>query len=252
MKLALCQLDTPFEDKEAARRRIAGLVKALPAGAAVDWLIFPEMSLTSFSMNRRKTTLSARDLAFFRGIAKARSAFVSFGGVQGGRNRLLTVDRTGRLVSSYAKIHLFTRLEEEKSYEPGSRPAPFALDGARVFPAVCYDLRFSYLFWDAAPTTDIYVVIACWPARRAEHWATLLRARAIENQCFVVGVNRTGRDPDFEYGGLSAVYDPMGVEVRNCGAREGLYLADLDVRRVAETRERLLFLKDRRAWPTPA
>ncbi|MBI4677489.1 MAG: hypothetical protein HY748_07900 [Elusimicrobia bacterium] len=249
MKIALCQWDIAYEDKEANKRKIKRLIHGLPKGKAVDWLIFPEMTLTSFSMKPRVTTLTDADLAFFAGLAKERSAFVSFGGVREGRNLLITLDRSGRTVSSYAKAHLFARLGEEKAYKPGDKPENFLLDRARVSPTVCYDLRFPYLYWDLAGRTDVFVVIACWPTRRAENWATLLRARAIENLCYVVGVNRMGRDPGFEYCGRSAVYDPMGVEVAACGGKEGVFTADIALSRVAETRRKLPFLKDRKPWP---
>jgi predicted amidohydrolase len=199
-------------------------------------------------MKPGKTTLSPEDMGFFSAMAKERSAFVSFGGVRGGRNRLITLDRSGREVSSYAKTHLFTRLKEEKAYAQGSKPETFALEGARVSPTVCFDLRFAYLYWNLGPKTDVFVNIACWPTRRVEHWTTLLRARSIENLCFVVGVNRVGRDPDFEYCGRSAVFDPMGVQVLDCGGKEGVFTADIAVESVAETRRRLPFLKDRKPW----
>ncbi|MBI5883943.1 MAG: carbon-nitrogen family hydrolase [Elusimicrobia bacterium] len=248
MKLGLCQLDCAFEDKAATKRRIARLLRRIPPGKALDWLLFPEMTLTSFSMKPRKTALSREDMSFFIAIAKERSAFVSFGGVRGGRNLLITLDRSGREVSSYAKTHLFTRLKEEDAYTQGSKPETFSLEGARVSPTVCFDLRFAYLYWNLGPKTDIFVNIACWPTRREEHWLTLLRARAIENLCYSVGVNRVGRDPDFEYCGRSGIYDPMGVQVLDCGCKEGVFTADISVESVAETRARLPFLKDRKAW----
>ncbi|MBI5625502.1 MAG: hypothetical protein HY924_17115 [Elusimicrobia bacterium] len=248
MKLGLCQLKPAFERKTANRSRIARLLRRLPQAKKLDWLIFPEMTLTSFSMKPKLTTLSSEDIEFFADIAKQRSAFVSFGGVLKGCNRIITLDRSGQQVSSYAKTHLFSRLKEERAYKPGAKTETFLLDGARISPTVCFDLRFAYLYWNMGPKTDVFVNIACWPTRREEHWLTLLRARAIENLCFSVGVNRVGRDPDFEYCGRSAVFDPMGAPVLVCGGKEGVFLADIDIAAVAQTRARLPFLKDRRPW----
>jgi len=151
--------------------------------------------------------------------------------------------------SSYAKIHLFSVGEETKFYTPGSKAAPFALKGCSISPFVCYDLRFPYLFWNQAALTEIFVVIANWPASREEHWRALLRCRAIENQCFVVGVNRVGRDPFHEYGGGSLVVDPWGAIIADAGRSEGITTAIIDPKLVVQTREKFLFSLDRK---TPA
>ncbi|MFA6317474.1 MAG: nitrilase-related carbon-nitrogen hydrolase [Elusimicrobiota bacterium] len=248
MKIGICQLAPCFERKEATKSRIARLLNKVPRGRKPDWLIFPEMTLSSFSMDPEAATINTEDIGFFSRIARERKAFVSFGGVMDRRNLFITLDRSGRKVSSYAKNHLFTRLDEQKSYLPGSRTETFRLDGVRISPTVCFDLRFAYLYWRLGPKTDVFVDIACWPTRRRDHWLTLLRARAIENLCFTVGVNRTGRDPDFGYCGRSVIFDPMGNLVLDCGSREGVFFADIDPAAVAATRKKLPFLKDRKAW----
>ena len=105
-----------------------------------------------------------------------------------------------------------------------------------------------YLFWNTAAEADLYVVIASWPARRAEHWMRLLQARAIENQCYVVGVNRTGRDPMLEYSGNSMIFDPLGKVVLDCKTGEGVFITDTEIIRelIVKTRTRFPFIKDRR------
>ncbi|MDD5627648.1 MAG: carbon-nitrogen family hydrolase [Elusimicrobia bacterium] len=248
MKIALCQLDMPWEDKAAAKARILSLMDKLPARDRLDWVVFPEMTLSGFSMDKAKTTVDDSDLAFFADLARRRRTCVSFGGVQDGFNRLITMDESGKLVSSYSKIHLYSFGKEDGTYRPGSRPEKFSLRGLSVVPAVCFDLRFPYLFWNAAAQADLYVVIASWPMRRAEHWMRLLQARAIENQAYVVGVNRTGKDPLLEYSGNSMIFDPLGKVVLDCGTGEGVFLAEAEVDRalVEKTRTRFPFLKDRR------
>ncbi|MCX5797042.1 MAG: carbon-nitrogen family hydrolase [Elusimicrobia bacterium] len=248
MKIALCQLDMAWEDKAATKRRILSLMSDCPPKDRIGWVVFPEMTLTGFSMDAAKTALDEADLAFFAELARTRRACVSFGGVQGGCNNLITLDASGQVISTYSKTHLFSMGKEDASYRPGARPERFDLDGLSVVPAVCYDLRFPYLFWNQAARADVFVVIACWPARRAEHWMRLLQARAIENQCYVVGVNRTGRDPLLEYSGNSMIFDPMGEVVLDCRQGEGLFVAaaDVDKTLVAQTRTRLPFFKDRR------
>jgi len=248
MKIAICQLDMVWEDKAATKAKILSLLKSRPSQERMDWLVFPEMTLSGFSMDKEKSTLDASDRAFFADLARRQQAFVSYGGVQDGRNDLITVDPSGQTVSAYSKIHLYSFGKEDQTYRPGDRLDKFPLLGLRVVPAVCFDLRFPYLFWNAAADTDLFVVIASWPARRSEHWMRLLQARAIENQCYVVGVNRTGRDPLLEYSGNSMVFDPLGKVVLDCGTAEGVFTAagDVDQALVAKTRTRFPFIKDRR------
>ena len=118
-----------------------------------------------------------------------------------------------------------------------------------IAPIICFDLRFPYLFWNQASQTDLFVVVSSWPARRAEHWMRLLQARAIENQAYVVGVNRTGRDPSLEYGGNSMIFDPLGKILLDCQGKEGIFLCPEDITQsfVLKTRSRFPFLKERRA-----
>ena len=248
MKIALCQLDMAWEDKAATKQRILSLMSDGSPKDRIDWVVFPEMTLTGFSMNTAKTTLDEADLSFFAELARAHHACVSFGGVQGGCNNLITMDESGQVISTYAKTHLFSTGKEDAVYRPGRRPERFILHDLAVVPAVCYDLRFPYLFWNEAARTDLFVVIASWPAQRAEHWMRLLQARAIENQCYVVGVNRTGQDPLLSYSGNSMIFDPMGKVVLDCRQDEGLFVAsaDVDKAQVAQTRARMPFLKDRR------
>ena len=115
-------------------------------------------------------------------------------------------------------------------------------------PAVCFDLRFPYLFWSQAPRADLFLVAAAWPARRAEHWRGLLYARAVETQAYCAGVNRLGREGKLEFSGGSACFDPLGKVVADAGTAEGIRLAELpvDPALVARTRERFPFLAARR------
>lgn len=247
MKIALCQLDMAWEDKEANKKKISSMVEAFPGIKNTDWLIFPEMTLSGFTMNSEKSALSAADTEFFSSLARRYSVNVSFGGVLDGLNKLITMNRAGEIVSAYSKIHLFSYAGENREYKAGERQESFSLEGLNVVPAVCFDLRFSYLFWNAAEKTDMFVVIADWPAKRAEHWISLLKARAIENQCYVAGVNRVGAEGKVEYCGNSMIFDPMGRVVLDCGSKEGIFAAEATKELVRETRARYPFLKERKA-----
>ncbi|HOX22682.1 MAG TPA: nitrilase-related carbon-nitrogen hydrolase [Elusimicrobiales bacterium] len=251
MKIALCQFDMVWENRQANKDKIAAMLEKCPDKEGVDWLILPEMTLSGFSMNTEAATIDDKDTAFFSELAKKYSLNISYGAIQNGHNNLITVNKQGETVSCYSKIHLYSFAGEAKHYRYGETQQTFELDGLRVTPAVCFDLRFPYLFWNAAEKTDIFVVIASWPAQRAEHWMTLLRARAVENQCYVAGVNRTGKDPFLPYSGNSMIFDPLGKVVADAKDIEGITVAQIDVNKelVTKTRTRFPFFNDKKKSP---
>jgi predicted amidohydrolase len=146
----------------------------------------------------------------------------------------------------YRKIHPFSHAGEERFVRAGTQLVTVDVAGFRVSMFVCYDLRFADEFWQLAADTDLYLVPANWPAKRREHWMALLRARAIENQAYVVGVNRVGEGGGLEYSGDSRIIDPLGVELATASGGESILLADLDTDVVASTRAHFKFLQDRR------
>lgn len=244
LKIALCQFDMVWENQEKTVAKISDLVSQF--SEPYDWIIFPEMALTGFSMDVASTTISDFALNYFRTLAKNKRCFVSFGGVKDKKNTFFTFDSNGNLISSYAKQHLFSLGDENNHYLPGTLPSMlFKIKNCNILPAICYDLRFSYLFWNAAMDTDIYTVIASWPASRDLHWRTLLQARAIENQAFVVGVNRIGSDPKLNYIGSSLVIDPQGNILLDAASKEGIFVCEIDTDLRSETRRKFPFLKDR-------
>ena len=152
----------------------------------------------------------------------------------------------GGVVHRYRKIHPFSHAGEERYVRAGTDFVTVEVEGVRLSLFVCYDLRFSDEFWALAPDTDAFLVVANWPEKRRLHWSTLLHARAIENQAYVVGVNRVGSGGGLDYSGDSAIIDPLG-EVLASGARvETVLLADIDTDHVASTREHFRFMQDRR------
>lgn len=243
MKISLVQLDMCWEDKTATKSKIAKLLES--ASFDTDLMIFPEMTLSGFSMNTEKTWCDEADREFFASIAESFSCAVAYGSVEDGFNCMHILDKHGQDVTVYRKIHLFGYADEDKYYRAGDQTATFELNGARITLFICYDLRFPYLFWEKAGGTDIYIVNASWPSSRSLHWQTLLRARAIENQAFVIGVNRTGSDPKAEYSGDSAVYDPLGAAVLECGSAEGIFSVEFDAGKTAEARQFFPFQQDR-------
>jgi predicted amidohydrolase len=149
-------------------------------------------------------------------------------------------------VTKYAKIHPFTFGGEDRVYTGGDRIVTVEVEGVRVTPFVCYDLRFPEPFRLAAADTDLFAVVANWPEARREHWRTLLRARAIENLCYVAGVNRAGEGGGLRYAGDSAVISPWGVTLMEGGPSEAVLLCDVDPEAVRQARAKFPALSDRR------
>lgn len=149
-------------------------------------------------------------------------------------------------VHRYRKIHPFSHAGEERWVRPGTELVTVDVDGFRVSMFVCYDLRFADEFWQVAPDTDLYLVPANWPAKRRTHWMSLLQARAIENQAYVVGVNRVGAGGGLDYSGDSHIVDPLGEVLASAAHTESMLLADLSTEHVARTRDHFRFLQDRR------
>ncbi len=244
MKVAVVQYDIAWENPTLNKPKITGFIKDLDC-TDVDWIIFPEATLTGFSMDPHMTDTTDADMEFFKEIAELKESYVTFGAFRDKKNNLFTFSPSGELVNSYSKMHLFSYADEQTVYKAGTEQRRFKVFDLNVTPSICYDLRFSYLYWDSAAETDVFLVSANWPEARREHWVTLLRARAIENQCFVIGVNRVGKDPKVSYSGDSMVIDPFGRVVLACGSREGVFKAELEKDLVSMTRRTYPFINDR-------
>lgn len=149
-------------------------------------------------------------------------------------------------VHRYRKIHPFTFGGEDRHFRAGTALVQVEIEGVRVSPLVCYDLRFADEFWGLAPTTDVYLVPANWPEARRLHWMALLQARAIENQAYVVGCNRVGEGGGLKYVGDSRIVDPLGELLATGSQAETTLFADIEPATVAAVRDRFRFLPDRR------
>ncbi len=258
LRVAAIQHDVAFEDRAATLAYLGPLLVAA-AGTGARLLVLTEMFATGFSMAPEKvaepedgpSTEFLRTSAADLGLWLAGSVPIHPGG--GGRpvNRFLLAGPSGEL-EHYDKIHPFSYSGEHEHYAAGTRRVTFTVEGVRVTPFVCYDLRFADEFWAMAEATDCYVVVANWPAARRAHWQALLVARAIENQAYVVGVNRVGEGGGLHYAGDSRIVDPLGEVLAAGAGGETILLADVDPAVVAEARKRYPFLADRRPSPGPA
>jgi len=160
-------------------------------------------------------------------------------------NRALAFDREGQQIGSYTKRKLFSFAGEDKAFEVGAKAEILDIDGHAFALFICYDLRFPELFRELAKKVKGVILIANWPDSRQEHWETLLRARAIENQCFVIGVNRIGKDENgLGYQGGSSIYSPLGELIVYGQKDESSILADIDLCSVDLVRQKFPFLED--------
>jgi predicted amidohydrolase len=218
-------------------------------------LLLPEMFATGFTMNADAVAepIDGPTARYVADLAARHGIFVQAGMVVRGatlrpRNETLVFGPDARLLTRYAKLHLFSFAGEHEHYEPGMTPTSFAWQAAQVVPTICYDLRFPELYRAAAGHgAHVLTVTACWPAPREEHWRVLLRARAIENQCYVAAANRCGHDPSgLAYSGHSQIIDPWGAVLADAGSEAGMIQAPVDLPRQELYRRQFPALADRR------
>lgn len=211
-RIALLQTDMVWEDAPANRRRLAGKL----AGVDADLILLPEMFSTGFTSSSAGVaeTMNGETVAWMREMAERTGAALvgSIPVSESGRfyNRMLFVTPEGEL-RSYDKRHLFRLGGEYDAYTPGDRRVVVEYRGWRILLTVCYDLRFP-VWCRNRQDYDLMLCCASWPASRREVWKLLLRARAVENLCYVAGVNRVGSDPFVpRYAGDSAIVDFRGA-----------------------------------------
>jgi predicted amidohydrolase len=253
LRVAVVQHDIVWESRDETLARLEPTV-AWAAAAGARLVVLSEMFAVGFSMNVAvtaepqdgPTTQWLRDQACRHDTWIGGTVPVRVHGAALPFNTFVLADPAGE-VHIYRKIHPFTYGGEREAFAAGTDVLTVDVDGVRVTPLICYDLRFADLFWEAAADTDLYLVSANWPEARRRHWTTLLSARAIENQAYVVGCNRVGSGGKLTYVGDSAVVSPMGDVLAFAAEVETTLLVDVDPERVAEVRERLPFLPDRRS-----
>jgi omega-amidase len=245
-----CQVNIVWEDKSANFRHVCSLLRKR-AVSPRSLIILPEMFATGFTMNTPGVAEQGNGptTAYLRQLAIEHRSYVlgGFARCAGKKmfNEAVCMAPSGKCVARYAKLHPFSPGGESDHYSAGRHLTVFRCGGAKVAVFICYDLRFPEVFRAAAlQGTEVMVVIANWPSRRHSHWLALLRARAIENQAFVIGVNRTGKDPKLEYLGGSAVINPSGEIIASAGARESIVSARLDRKLASGLRHDFPVLKD--------
>lgn len=252
MKVGLVELNIEWESKDINYERVSALVE-IAALSRCDVVVLPEMFNTGFSMNIHLIgeELNGTADAFLSRISRLYRINIVAGfpvkkkGEERGRNIAAIYNREGVRIAEYTKIHPFTPLKEHIHYMPGSEPIVFSIDNIPSSVFICFDLRFPEIFRRVARDVQMIYVIANWPSSREDHWRTLLKARAIENQCFVVGVNRRGIDGNnIHYSGKSGIFSPMGEEIELKSISGELLTGTINPGEVTDIRSRYPFLKE--------
>jgi omega-amidase len=248
LKIGLVQYNPKWENKLANEEKVKILTKEI---SEIDLLIFPEMTLTGFTMKAKEFAedLKSNTYAFFSWLAKQKKCAIMYGFIEKGKkknfNTLVHLNNQGKIINTYRKIHPFSYSTEDLFYGKGKETVVTKVKGIKAGLSICYDLRFPELYrFYAKEKVDLIIDIANWPDSRIEHWQSLLKARAIENQCFVAGVNRVGNDPKLHYNGYSSVFDPMGREVILVFDDEKVIISEIDFSMVNDVRTKLPFLND--------
>ncbi|NEZ03494.1 hypothetical protein G4Y73_04930 [Wenzhouxiangella sp. XN201] len=248
LEVGLLQADLAWQDPETNRRRLAAMMDSQPG---CDLYVLPETFTTGFLGDEglEAETMDGPSVAWMREQARARQAAVA--------GSLVIADGEGRRFNRlvfmppdaepflYDKSHRFTYGGEDQRYTAGKGPVVAEWRGWRIDLQICYDLRFP-VWCRNDRDFDVQLFVANWPAPRAEHWRSLLKARAIENQAYVIGLNCCGRDGNgLDYQGDSVVRGPDGSRLLELGYAESCGRTSLDGTRLRELRQRLPFLSDR-------
>lgn len=231
IKIALAQMNIVWEDKAENYKKAEAFMKEA-FGNGTEAIFFPEMSFTGFSMNTAATKETEYEtVSCMKTLARQYQMYVGFGWVkdcgQKCENHYTIVDKEGNVISDYAKIHPFSYSGEDAKFQGGSAITHFRLKGTECSNFICYDLRFPEIFQQASKKAHVMIVPANWPAKRREHWKTLLRARAIENQVYVLAINCVGEIGGLSYSGDSGVLNPNGDLLVSLSDKEGCLYCEL-------------------------
>ena len=248
MKTALIQASLIWENLQANRTYFSEKINAIQE--KVDLIVLPEMFTTGFTMNPNEIaeTIQGETISLLKTLAKSKNIAITGSLIIKENNkfynRLVFVFPSGE-IQQYDKRHLFTLAGEDKTYTKGSDKLIVDYLGWKICPLICYDLRFP-VFARNTEDYDLLIYVANWPEPRINAWDVLLKARAIENMSYVIGVNRIGEDQNkHNYPGHSQVLDCLGNYLIAPNEQEDVFITVLDKQKMLETRQKFGFLNDR-------
>ena len=252
MKVCILQMDVKKGRRAANYETVSRLTEKAERICSPDIVVLPELWSTGYALEEALPLADELGDASFLGTLAQEHGFAFAGGSVLAEcegqvfNRAQFVDCAGRYTASYDKVHLFRLMQEDRYLAPGRRVSLFEFKGMCCASLICYDIRFCELPRRlAVEGAELFFVGAEWPSVRLEHWRTLLRARAIENQMYVAACNRCGVTEDTVFGGHSAIIAPDGTVLAEAGAEEEIIWADVDAEAVRLAREHIPVFKDR-------
>jgi predicted amidohydrolase len=248
MKIVLIQSSLTWENPTANRNHFEEKINAITE--QVDLIVLPEMFTTGFTMNPETVfeTMEGETIQWLQSLAKAKNSAITGSLVimENGNfyNRLVFVFPSGE-IKGFDKRHLFALAYEDEFYTSGKEKIIVEYLGWKICPLICYDLRFP-VFSRNVENYDLLIYVANWPKPRINAWDILLKARAVENLCYTIGVNRVGFDDNnFEFDGHSQAVDFLGNYVLEPQEIGGVFIVELNKEKMLETRKKLGFLNDR-------
>ena len=248
MKTALIQTSLSWENPSENRASIQEKINSISQN--IDLIVLPEMFTSGFTMNPKNVaeSMNGETILWLKEIAKAKNSAITGSIVieENGNyyNRLVFIFPSGE-IQTYDKRHLFTLAGEDKIYTAGNQKLIVEYKGFKICPLICYDLRFP-VFSRNVEEYDLLIYVANWPKPRVNAWDILLKARAVENMSYVIGVNRVGTDANnLEYTGHSQVIDFLGNYIQEPQETESVFIVDVDKEKMLETRKKLAFLNDK-------
>ncbi|ULC60037.1 amidohydrolase [Flaviramulus sp. BrNp1-15] len=252
LKIAMIQSNLVWENPEQNRINFTKKIESI--SEEVDIIVLPEMFTSGFTMNASKVaeTMEGETITWMQHLSSKKNAAIVGSIVikdnNNFYNRLLFITPKGD-ITFYDKRHTFTLAGEDKVYSAGTKKRIIDYKGWKICPLICYDLRFP-VWARNTEDYDVLMYVANWPKPRISAWDTLLKARAIENMCYCVGVNRVGVDGvNSEYSGHSAVYNVLGNEIICFKPNnEDIQIVTLEKRHIEAYRNKLKFLNDRDAF----
>lgn len=247
LNVTIVQADLHWHDAGRNRDQFSTVIHGIEE--QTDLVVLPEMFTTGFSMDAPSLAepMNGETVGWMTEMAESKNSAICGSVIisEGDQffNRFICIEPDGSM-SMYDKRHLFRLADEHNHYAQGNEIQTFKLKGFRICPMICYDLRFPV--WSRnRGNYDLLLYVANWPSRRHNAWATLLRARAIENLSYLAGVNRIGQDGnDLPYVGGSAIIDYLGNDLADLGDQQGTATTTLDLDALQNFRDRFAFDKD--------
>lgn len=254
MKIACIQLDVAFAEPKKNFHNVQKYIEKV-ASEGAELVVLPEMWNTAYALTKLEQLADIegnQTKKFLSELARTHHVHIVGGSVSTKKgsnfyNTMYVYSNEGNLVAEYDKAHLFRLMDEHLYLQAGNQENVFSLGSIQAGGVICYDLRFpEWLRAHALAGAKVLFVPAQWPKARIDHWKILLQARAIENQCFVIAVNRTGVDPNNQFNGQSMIIAPWGKVLWTGAEEEGYAVIDVDFSEVEEVRTRIPVYEDRR------